>query len=228
MHAAANAHHALGLRRGAARPAADDLARALDRFLFGASQWVHEGALRARLHLAHEADAGPLTLSPVQCQRLTDRIAPSTHIEVHRLAHNWRSRLALLDAQRWLDLGMTLSVLPFCGQAQRSMDGSFRRALRDRFGADAAALLDAQAGKGPALTCLLGPGAWKNPPAVAAAGVSAALLALGDWGSVVLDRFTLQFDPQVLKTAPSVAGLDDTWLEIACKLTLQDHPWLWS
>ncbi len=205
-----------------------DLVQELDRFLFGASQWVHGDALRIGLKVMPDEPLALNPLAPAQTQRLTDRLAPVAAIDMLVLTKNWHSRLALLDARRWLDLGFTLSVLPFCGHVQRSMDGNFRRALREQFGGDAAALLDEQAGKGPPLQFLLGPGAWKHPQQVAAGGVSAALLQLCDWGDVVRDRFAFQFDPQVLAAPPSVQGLNETWLEIACKLTLQDHPWLWS
>lgn len=217
-----------------AHPAGDpsgwsaELVREVDRFLFGAPQWVHADALRARLDWPAEEPWGEPTLAPSQLQQLTERAAPVAGIDLLQLTRDWRARLALLDAQRWLELGFTLSVLPFCGHVQRSMDGNFRRALRDQFGVDAAALLDAQAGKGPPLQFKLGPGAWKRPELVAAGGVSAALLQVCDWGEAVRERFTLQFDPQILAAAPSVEGLDETWLEIACKLTLPDHPWLWS
>ncbi len=210
-----------------------DLVSQVDRFLFGASQWVSPRALQEKIELSQPAalNAVPLdlkSLSDEQIQRLADRVAPIGAIELRRLTRDWHARLALLDAQRWMDLGFTLSVLPFCGHVQRSMDGNFRRALRDQFGADAAALLDQQAGKGPALKFLLGPGAWKHPERVAAGGVRAAMTQLCHWGGAVRQRFALQFDPQVLAVPESVEGLNETSLEIACKLTLQDHPWLWS
>jgi len=31
-----------------------------------------------------------------------------------------------------------------------------------------------------------------------------------------------------METPVSVRGLTPNWLEIACKITLQDHLWLWS
>lgn len=205
-----------------------DLVREVDRFLFGAAQWVQADALSAGLKLGQDDPLNSQPMSPPQFQRLTDRVAPVAAIDLQGLTRDWHARLALLDAKRWLDLGFTLSVLPFCGHVQRSMDGNFRRALREQFGGDAAALLDEQAGKGPPLKFMLGAGAWKNPQLVAAGGVSAALSQLCDWGDAVRDRFILQFDPKILAATPSVDGLDKTWLEIACKLTLQDHPWLWS
>lgn len=205
-----------------------DLVREVDRFLFGTSQWVNAEALRTGLHWMSDAPLSSEPPKPAQFQQLAERIAPVSGLHLEELTRDWHSRLALLDAKRWLDLGFTLSVLPFCGHVQRSMDGHFRRALREQFGADAAALLDEQAGKGPPLQFMLGPGAWKNPQLVAAGGVSAAFTYLCDWSDAVRDRFSLQFDPQILAASPSVSGLDKTWLEIACKLTLQDHPWLWS
>jgi hypothetical protein len=205
-----------------------DLLREVDRFLFGATQCVHADALRVKLKMAPDQSLDPSALLPGQFRRLVERVAPGSAIDLFRLTQNWHSRLALLDAKLWLNLGFTLSVLPFCGHVQRSMDGNFRRALREQFGGDAAALLDEQAGKGPPLQFMLGAGAWKQPQLVAAGGVSAAFSQLCHWDDAVRDRFTLQFDPMILAAPPSVAGLDKTWLEIACKLTLQDHLWLWS
>jgi len=224
------ATQARSLDRNAFDPRAwpDDLVREVDRFLFGASHWVNADALQMQLNLAPDEALDPKALAPAQFQRLVDRVAPVAAMDLSRLTQDWHYRLALLDAKRWLDLGFTLAVLPFCGHVQRSMDGNFRRALREQFGGDAAALLDEQAGKGPPLQFMLGAGAWKNPQQVAAGGVSAALAQLCDWDDAVRDRFTLQFDPKILAAPPSVVGLDKTWLEIACKLTLQDHPWLWS
>lgn len=210
-----------------------ELVKKVDRFLFGAAQWVHPAALQDRLmsqSLGAESppglDGAPLAAQAIE--RLVARVAPVQDIRLGELTCSLPGRLALLDARDWLRLGLTVSSLPNCGRVHRSMDGHFRRTLREHLGPDAPALLDAQAGQGPELTFSPGPGAWRHADQMAAAGMRAALDQVCAWSEPVQQRFALQFAPAVWATPPSVDGLNRKWLEVACKLTLQDHPWLWS
>lgn len=209
------------------------------RFLFEAPKWVQPAALLSQPGWAASAAVGGVpgvsfsnaqgqVWSERQLQILADRLAPIKDIEPRGLMGHWSTRLCLLDASEWMRLGFALSVLPFCGQAQRSMDGHFRRALREHLGPEAPELLDALAGQGPPLKFLLGPGAWRQPQQVACGGLRSAWDQLCDWGRPVRTRFSLGFDPQVWRYPASVEGLNEQWLEVACKLIWQEQAWLWS
>jgi len=220
-----------------ARTWPQEVRQRVDRFLFEAPRWVQPAALLSQPGLAPSASVSGMPggsfvqgqeWSERQLQILVGRLAPIKDIEPRRLMGHWSTRLCLLDASEWMRLGFALSVLPFCGQAQRSMDGHFRRALREHLGPEAPELLDALAGQGPPLKFLLGPGAWRQPQQVACGGLRSAWEQLCDWGRPVRTRFSLGFDPQVWRYPASVEGLNEQSLEIACKLIWQEHPWLWS
>ena len=205
----------------------------LDRFLFDLVPALDLEALEARVMATVTPTDAPRRidfsrLQTPQIQRLLGRVAPIQGIALTRLCRDWQSRLALLPAGEWLKLGFAVSALPFCGHAQRSMDGNFRRALRDQLGPDATVALDACAGPQGQPQFMLAAGAWKSPELVAMAGVRSAFEQACPWGEAIRRRFILQFPASLLETPASVAGLDETWLEIACKLSLQDHLWLWS
>jgi hypothetical protein len=74
----------------------------------------------------------------------------------------------------------------------------------------------------------LGPGAWRNPDAVALSGVSALVSQACDWPDAVMARFRLGFEPGELIKSPAVLGLNSEWMEFACKISWPDHPWLCS
>lgn len=206
----------------------------VERFLFQAPQWVQPEALVAQVP-DNASLAGAFAFmeerswSSHQVQILAARLAPIHGIQPHRLMGGWQARLALLDASEWTQLGFAISALPYGGQAQRSMDGHFRRALREQLGADAPQRLDALAGQlPPALKFRLGPGAWKQPQQVAWGGVRAAWDQVCTWDPAVRTRAGLGFKPEVLQSPASVVGLDEVGLEMACKLIWDEHPWLWS
>jgi hypothetical protein len=167
-------------------------------------------------------------LGAVQKGRLISAYFPARDIDFVDLTRDWRARLALLPASDWLRLGFAVSVLPFCGHIQRSMDGNFRRAVREAFGPTDWSDLDTHTAAPSELQFLLGPGAWKTTLLVAAGGVRCAIEQACDWPIVIRERVCLKLDPDVMETPVSVQGLTPNWLEIACKITLQDHPWLWS
>ena len=74
-----------------------------------------------------------------------------------------------------------------------------------------------------------GSSAVKTPhiDGLAAGGMRSAVTQACGWPDPVRQRFALQFEPEELEAPPSVGGLDMTWLEIACKVSFPDHPWLW-
>jgi len=205
----------------------------VDEFVFSVERWVDPKAL-AKYCQSKSGHTGPdlavdfAQLSVVHQRRLISAYLPPKDIPLGESTRDWRARLALLSAADWMKLGFAVSVLPFCGHVQRSMDGNFRRALRETFGPAVWAELDSHPQASGELQFLLGPGAWKVPPSVAAGGVRCAIEQACEWPSVVRERVCLKFDPAVLEAPVSVRGLTPYWLEIACKITLQDHPWLWS
>ena len=205
----------------------------IDDFLFSADRWADPVAL-ARLCQSRPGQGVPGAapdfekLSAVQKRRLIAAHLPPKDIPLVELTRDWRTRLALLSAADWMKLGFAVSVLPFCGHVQRSMDGNFRRAVREAFGPTVWTELDSHPQASVELQFLLGPGAWKTTPAVAAGGVRCAIEQACDWPQPIRERVCLKLDPSVMEAPVSVRGLNPYWLEIACKITLQDHPWLWS
>ena len=213
----------------------DDLAlrTRVDEFLFSMENWVDPLALARYLETkfgksAQDFEGDFQKLSTVQKRRLISAYLPPRDIHLVNLTRDWRARLALLPAADWFRLGFAVSVLPFCGHIQRSMDGNFRRAVREAFGLTDWSDLDTHTEAASELQFLLGPGAWKTTLLVAAGGVRCAIEQACDWPIVIRERVCLKLDPAVMETPVSVRGLTPNWLEIACKITLQDHPWLWS
>ncbi len=200
------------------------LLRRLDRFLFQISDWAHPLALAQFCSSVEEKDLN------VELRRwLLMRHAPVSDLKLNDLILDWRSRLALLDADEWFNLGLALGVLPFCGRIHASLDGVFRRVLRERFSSQIIEQLDAL--PPPDSTqprFLLGAGAWKRPEQIAAGGLSAVCDLEPHWSPAVQFRWSMQFDPRWLNVPACIGGLNESWLEHACKITFQDHPWLWS
>lgn len=205
----------------------------VDDFLFSMERWVDPRALARYCEAksgtpAQGFEGDFFKLSDVQKRRLISMYFPTKDMHLVNLTRDWRARLALLPASDWMKLGFAVSVLPFCGHVQRSMDGNFRRAVREAFAPTIWSELDVHTSASVDLQFLLGHGAWKTTSAVAAGGVRCAIEQACDWPEVVRKRVCLKLDPVVMEAPVSVRGLTPYWLEIACKITLQDHPWLWS
>lgn len=196
---------------------------AVDRFVWHPEKWLRQTALSGvelqvnmigapalRRHLSRRSRTCDLPLS------------------------EWRSgqtagalQLALLSRDEWLRLGMVTSMLPMCGHARDSIDGNFRRVVKQCLDQDGLEKLDHGFPAGT-LRSRLGPGAWRDPSAVALGGVSAVLGQLCKWPQAVMNRFTLGFEPGELQRPQAVVGLNSEWMEFACKISWPDHPWLSS
>jgi hypothetical protein len=201
----------------------------LDRFFFATEGWVQAAALDRLVGAGGTASAGPATAGDAAgLRRAVARALPPRRLSPEMLTRDLRGRLALLPRADWLRLGLCLSALPFCGHILRSMDGHFRRAVRQALDEPALESLDRQDVAVGRVEFLLGPGAWRTPERVALGGMRAALEQACLWPDPVRERFLLQFGPDELALPPSVVGLNLHWLEIACKASLADHPWLWS
>ena len=162
-------------------------------------------------------------------RRALARVAPPRRLDPKLLCRDLRGRLAMMPRADWLRLGLCLCVLPSCGQIQRSMDGHFRRVVRELLEEQAIRWLDGMEGfPGEKPVLWAGPGAWRSPEGLAAGGVRAAMSQVCHWPDLIRLRVRLNFEPGELEGPASVAGLDTSWLEIACKALWPDHPWLWS
>jgi hypothetical protein len=205
----------------------DRLVQPLREFLFETDPWLRPRAIiRA---LGSPAPAG-LPMSPDSgWRRLLARAAPPHKLDADLLTQDLRGRLALLSRTDWLSLGLCVGVLPACGQIERSMDGHFRRVVRQLLDDDALQRLDRVVEFGrdkPVFRA--GPGAWRSPAPLAAGGVRAIMAQVCLWPDPVTLRVKMRFEPEELHGPPSVSGLDITWLEIACEALWPDHPWLWN
>lgn len=205
----------------------EPLRQPLERFVFAPHTWVRPRSLARHLGAPFPAAWGTANADAAGVRRVMARALPPRRLDTSLLARDLRGRLALLPRTDWLRLGLCISVLPFCGQIQRSMDGHFRRVVREALGETALRDLDQYGAQAERPIFLAGAGAWRAPAALAAGGVRSALEQACGWPDPVRKRFALQFEPEELEAPPSVGGLDMTWLEIACKASWPDHPWLW-
>lgn len=199
----------------------------LERFVFASDTWVRPRSLARHLGAPDPSAWGGAPADAAGLRRALARALPPHRLDAGLLGRDLRGRLALLPRADWLRLGLCIAVLPFCGQIQRSMDGHFRRAVRQALDEAALQSLDQQGMLAERPTFLAGAGAWRTPALLAAGGVRSAMEQACGWPDPVRQRFALQFEPEELEAPPSVGGLNMTWLEIACKVLLPDHPWLW-
>lgn len=199
----------------------------LERFVLAPHTWVRPRSLARHLGAPDPAAWGGAPADAAGLRRVLARALPPRRLDPGLLGRDLRGRLALLLRADWLRLGLCIAVLPFCGQIQRSMDGHFRRVVRQALDEAALQSLDQQGALAERPVFLAGAGAWRTPDLLAAGAVRAALEQACGWPDPVRERFALQFEPEELEAPPSVGGLDMTWLEIACKASLPDHPWLW-
>lgn len=206
-------------------PLPDALQAPLRQFVFEPEGWCRPQALGVP-QLAAGARQPPRS----SWRRAVAAIVPPRMLDAALLCRNLRGRLALLPRADWLQLGLCVCVLPFCGQIQRSLDGHFRRAVQQLLEEEAIQRLDRIAGEAPPdrPVFLAGPGAWRSPDRLAAGGMRAAMEQACFWTDPVALRVRLRFEPDELQGPPSVGGIDITWLEIACKALWPQHPWLWS
>lgn len=208
-----------------------DWAGPLTSFLFEPETWVSGEALLAAVQAQGNEVPRPslpdvATIPPNVLRRVVNHGVPVRQVDLSALVRDWRSRLALLSREEWLRLGVAVSALPQCGRIQRSMDGHFRRAVQQALDPEAVQTLDAFEGAA-SVAFALGPGAWRQPHAVACSGVRAVLEQVCIWPAAVRSRFDLHFLPQEARRPPSVTGLDAHGLEFTCQAIFPDHPWLW-
>ena len=108
-------------------------------------------------------------------RRALARVAPPRRLDPDLLCRDLRGRLAMMPRADWLRLGLCVCVLPSCGQIQRSLDGHFRRVVRELLEEPVIRWLDDMEGfPGERPVLWAGPGAWRSPEALAAGGVRAA------------------------------------------------------
>jgi hypothetical protein len=200
----------------------------LRAFFFETHTWLKPRALARGMGAVSPA-LDSLRGTQTAWRRALAHSHPPRRLDAMLLAGHLRGRLALLSREEWWRLGLCVCVLPSCGQIQRSLDGHFRRAVRQLLDEVALEGLDLNAGQWHTRPVFLaGPGAWRDPNSLAAGGVRAAMEQACPWPEPVRQRVQLRFEPEELTVPPSVRGLDITWLEIACRALWPQHPWLWS
>lgn len=216
-------------------------ASAVEEYMFSPQRWVQPATLSLwcgpeqveagrwsrQTRPADLWDPQPQDWSPSSIRHMVDRLCPLGSVDLDLLWGSWRNRLALLSRAEWMQLGLCLAVLPFSGHLQRSMDGHLRRALRQGLDERVVQALDAESSARQLLRFLGGPGAWRNPQALACGGARAAIEQVCRWPDPIRRRSLLRFGPEDLSTPPSVSGLDAHWLELSCRLMWPEHPWLW-
>ncbi|WP_194944851.1 hypothetical protein [Limnohabitans sp. 2KL-3] len=196
---------------------------ALNRFVWHPEKWLRQTGLSVNAPSLKQMDVQTI-------RRHVSEISKACDLPLAL----WRSpeapgalRLALLSRDEWMRLGLVVSMLPMCGRAHGSIDGHFRRMVKQCLDQDGLEKLD-HGFPSAQLTTRLGPGAWRNAAGVALGGVSAIIHQICDWPEAVSNRFSLAFEPGELNKPPSVVGLNSEWMEFACKISWPDHPWLCS
>jgi len=131
------------------------------------------------------------------------------------------SKLALLpDAQMQL-LGFTCAIAPFIGTIGTNLNGSFRRAVKSRLCGERIAQLDQLTGH-PLPTFLLPPDSWADPDAIALAAIAAVLdCAKPSAPAKAICDFRFE------RTAPAVASLTISLVEVLCQISLPTAQWLY-
>lgn len=212
---------------GAGLPA---LQAPLVRFVFETDRWVRPDTLAARIAGRGPLAAGALPSRPdaAVLRRAVAQACPPRCLSLDVLTADLRGRLALMPREQWQRLGLCVAILPASGHILRSMDGHFRRAVRQGLDERVLEALDQHADAADPVRLLLGAGAWRDPARVAAGGIRSLIEQACLWPDPVRERFVLQFEPHELAAPSAVAGLNFFWLEIACKALWPDHPWLWS
>jgi hypothetical protein len=217
----------------------------LDEFLFQPEQWVEPESLVGWLkhhHMdaelwtdlmqpteLHQALSGDDSRwNPASIRRILSQLSLLSAMDLSYLTSNWHARLSLLSRTEWMRLGLCVSVLPSAGFIQRSLDGNFRRAVRQTLDESVLEALDAQASPTHKVLFLGGAGSWRNPERLAAGGVRAVIEQCCEWPDPVRERSLLRFSPSELRSPVSVSGLNIHWLEVSCRLLWPNHPWLWS
>lgn len=204
-----------------------ELRAQLERFFFDVDQWVSLPALARQLNLSSTIEWAPLMTRSVV------RRTVAAHFQARRLnpallTGELRGRLALLSRPDWLHLGLALALLPYGGGIRHSMDGHFRRAVRQAFDDATIDALDQRDTVEERPIFIGGPGAWRNQQVVALGGIRSAVEQACGWPDVVKERFYLQFEPSERSAPPSVDGVNGFWLEVACKTIFPNPHWLWS
>lgn len=199
----------------------------LERFLFDADQWVMPRALLRDLGCADEADFDA-AMSRQAIRTIVAQRHQVGRLSVQLLAGDLRWRLALAPRDDWLRLGLCASLLPYCGRIRNSMDGHFRRVVREQFETSAIDLLEEHGGVGDLPVFLAGAGAWRKSETVALGGIRSMLEQACGWPVTLRRRFNLQFEPEELDVSPSVGGLNGYWLEVVCRTMFPESHWLWS
>ena len=199
----------------------------LARFVFDTDQWVMPAALMDDIGITRHELWNSLVVG--KAIRITvAKHFPPNRLDLSLLTASLPGRLALLPRSDWLRLGLSLSFLPYCGHIRSSMDGHFRRAIREHLDETAVLTLEQHGEVDDRPQFKAGPSAWRHPQIVALGGVRAGLEQVCRWPGAVRQRFELQFDSSERSVAPSVDGLNGYWLELACKIIFPQHHWLWS
>ncbi|MEK9868145.1 MAG: hypothetical protein VW831_00355 [Gammaproteobacteria bacterium] len=199
----------------------------LARFIFDTDQWVMPAALMSDIGITQHEPWSSLVVGNV-IRTTVARHFPPNRLDLALLTSGLAGRLALLPRAEWLRLGLTLSFLPYCGHIRNSMDGHFRRVIRENLDESSLLTLEQHGEVEERPQFKAGPGAWRHPQIVALGGVRAGLEQVCRWPGVVRQRFELQFDSNERSVEQSVHGLNGYWMELACKIIFPQHHWLWS
>jgi len=199
----------------------------LTRFCFDTDQWVNTAGLMDQLDLKR-LHGWESKLTGDALKRVVGQYAYPARLDLALLTSELSGRLALMPRSDWLRLGVCLSFLPYCGHIRVSMDGHFRRAVREHLDESALLMLEEHGEVEDRPLFTAGAGAWRTPHLVALGGVRSGIEQACRWPDALRQRFLLQFDTAERAVRPSVQGLNGYWLELACKTIFPQHPWLWS
>jgi hypothetical protein len=203
------------------------LNEAIWRFLFEPESWADPNALEALVWSDDQEILKRLGLKPTprQWRQLINQSHRLSDIDLDLFAQRPAHRLLLLDLKSLRRLSLAACLLPFFGKVCRSMDGNFRRTSRLLFSEAELQRFDAQSSMAQTVRFSLPASQWREPERLIQSGMASLFEAI-DASPVLHARAQLKFPPRYLDADNALSGLNAEHLELLCKVSLPDHPWL--
>ena len=193
--------------------AVSDLNTRITHYLFAPSRWANAKKLVATMQQK------PEQITQVN-DAFLDLVGKSLKPELTPpFFETFANRLVLLTIEEWQKLAICVALLPYSGKIARSMDGYFRRAVRDLADPEMVSQVDS-------LTLESKPvfvGNWADVSTLTH-GVINAVMDACDWPEPVKEYTLLRFEDSL--PAANIEQLTISQIEVACKISLPNLSWL--